>query len=155
MMVASYSVNNRCLSKILLHALKHPFGSCNGLLIGRATERKGDNGEKGSSNINLEFIDAFPVSHTYPGLTGIMEIALAQLDAYCEIQNKKEAEGQKIQVLGYYQCNEMNTNTKLGAVGEAIADSVHRVGAGQSVSFVVRRLNCMPHMLSRIHNILH
>ncbi|XP_065064420.1 ER membrane protein complex subunit 8-like [Rhopilema esculentum] len=85
-MKVTFSV--KAYSKILLHACKYPHKAVNGVLIS-------DSVPNGTETI---VVDAIPLFHQCLGLAPMLEVALAQIDAYCR--------SNKLQIAGYYQANE-------------------------------------------------
>jgi hypothetical protein len=88
-------VSKLAYSKLFLHLAKYPHSSCNGVLLSRKV-----------NNNKIEYVDCIPLFHSSLSLAPGVEIALSQIDAYCE-QNDLE-------IGGYYHANEnVNDNTLL------------------------------------------
>ena len=87
-MAGSYTITKEAYCKILLHAVKYPHRSVNGILVGEQ-----------ESHAHFRVTDAIPLFHVAVGLTPMLEVALAQIEAYCKLKNKL--------IVGYYQANEL------------------------------------------------
>jgi hypothetical protein len=132
-MSRQYSLDRSALLKILLHSLKFPTTSVSGFLLGEETS--GTAGETssaatGSSRV-LHIYDAVPVAHNFLTLTLPLESALIQLQEHCK-QDKK------LNIVGYYQCNERLEDGDLGDVGRKVAGKVEAVFPG-SIALVVSK----------------
>lgn len=68
-----YIISLKCFSKIVMHSLKYPCTTVNGLLL--AEKRK----KKESNCSHLYFVDSIPLFHISHGLTSCLEIALLQV----------------------------------------------------------------------------
>ena len=89
------SVSKLAYCKMILHLAKYPHLSCNGLLLAK----------RSTSNKNsIEFVDAIPLFHTSLALASPIEIALWQVDSFCQ-ENDME-------IAGYYHANENSSDTK-------------------------------------------
>lgn len=75
--------------KLLLHLSKYPYLACNGLLLAK------NGGDKDSS---IEIVDCIPLFHSSLTLAPSFEIALTQIDYYCQKNG--------LNIIGYYQSNE-------------------------------------------------
>jgi hypothetical protein len=65
-------VSIRCYVKIVMHSLKYPHSTVNGLILAQKS--------KNSSGINsIEFVDCVPLFHSSHGLTPMLEMALIQV----------------------------------------------------------------------------
>jgi ER membrane protein complex subunit 8/9 len=84
-------VSKLAYCKILLHLAKYPHLACNGVLLSRKQNSS-------TTTTTNEYIDAIPLFHSGLGLSSNIEIALFQIDAFCE-QNDLE-------ISGYYHANE-------------------------------------------------
>lgn len=74
--------------KMFLHLAKYPHLACNGLLLAKPAK----------SAQKVEFVDCIPLFHNSLALASAFEIALTQIDAYCQQNN--------LEIIGYYQSNE-------------------------------------------------
>jgi len=89
------TICTRAFSKIILHAAKYPHCTLNGILL---IDKK-----KSEATNSLFFVDAVPLFHICPGLTPMLEVALAQIELSSKSTN--------LSIGGYYQANEnMNDN---------------------------------------------
>ncbi len=77
--------------KIVLHLAKYPHLACNGILL-----TKGSSSSPKQNTINV--VDIVPLFHTSLALSAPFEIALNQIDNYCQ-QNGFE-------IVGHYHSNE-------------------------------------------------
>ncbi len=65
-------VSIRCYVKLVMHSLKYPHSTVNGLILAQKS--------KNSSGINcIEFVDCVPLFHSSHGLTPMLEMALIQV----------------------------------------------------------------------------
>lgn len=70
----SIVLSPRAFVKMLMHAMRYPYATVNGVLI---AEKKGS-GAKGKST-SIKFVDCVPLFHSGHGLTPMVEIALTQV----------------------------------------------------------------------------
>jgi len=73
-MASDLTISTRCYIKILMHALKYPHATVNGVLL--AEKKKAKDGE---GNNRYEFVDVVPLFHLGHGLTPMIEVALLQV----------------------------------------------------------------------------
>ncbi|XP_053213170.1 ER membrane protein complex subunit 8-like [Panonychus citri] len=85
-----YQISTRCFAKIMMHSLKYPYYTINGVLLGEKRTKK----DKSSY---YYIVDCIPLFHMAHGLTPCMEIALLQVASYCSEVN--------LTIAGYYQAN--------------------------------------------------
>ncbi len=90
------TVSKLAYCKMFLHLAKYPHSSCNGLLLSSTTDSK----EK------TIYVDCIPLFHSSLSLAPSLEVALFQIDLYCQ-QNSLE-------ITGYYQATENNHDNQLG-----------------------------------------
>lgn len=99
-------------AKLVLHAMKYPHATVNGLLLGRQSKPGGP----------LRLVECVPLFHLGHGLTPMLELALLQVTAYCQRQ--------KLQLLGYYQANqqfhELQPDSFAQKIGEKLAEQNER-----------------------------
>ena len=70
------------LTKVLLHAAKHPANTVNGVLVGTLQEQQQQpQGEEGRPQQDVNITDAIPLFHSSTNLAGPVEVALAQVRA--------------------------------------------------------------------------
>lgn len=138
-MSRQYVADRTAVLKILLHSLKFPTTGVCGFLLGdekiappppSASPPSSPRAVAGRKTLHI--FDAVPVAHNFLALTLPLELALAQLQAYC---NKHR----NVRVVGYYQCNERLDDTDLGTVGRRVADKAEALWPG-SVAIVVSHL---------------
>lgn len=133
--MSRYNVDRNALLKILLHSLKYPTTGVSGFLLGElkecesASQASPPSSPRAVAGKILHIYDAVPVCHNFLTLTLPLELALAQLEIYCNTQKN-------IRVVGYYQCNERLDDSELGGPGRRIADRVESVAPG-SVAIIV------------------
>lgn len=111
-------VSKMAYSKLFLHLSKYPHTSCNGLLLSRV----GDEKQK------LNLVDCIPLFHSSLSLSPSLEIALFQIDSYCQ-QNDLE-------IAGYYQATENNHDNKPNMITHKIAEKLKENNTS-SVVFMV------------------
>ena len=75
------SISKVAYCKLFSHLSKYPHLSCNGLLLA-----------KKSKSQSVQFVDCIPLFHSSLTLAPAFEIALTQIDAYCQ-QNELEIAG--------------------------------------------------------------
>ncbi|XP_065676707.1 ER membrane protein complex subunit 8-like [Hydra vulgaris] len=102
------SFSPRSYSKILLHATRYPHKAVNGVLLGVCDPN--DNGK-------MRILDAIPLFHQCLGLAPMLEVALTQIDFYCQRQ--------KINIVGYYQANENIEDKSPDFIAYKIAEKVN------------------------------
>lgn len=96
-MSTDYSITTRCYLKVLMHSLKYPHATVNGVLLAEKTSGKKsgsnisggnsgakDGGGEGGGNQPqqprvVEFVDVVPLFHLGHGLTPMIEVALLQV----------------------------------------------------------------------------
>lgn len=83
-------VTKQAYCKLFLHLAKYPHSSCNGLLL---TKKISNNSKQ-----RLEYVDCIPLFHSSLTLAPAIEIALSQIDAYCQEND--------LEIAGYYQSTE-------------------------------------------------
>lgn len=125
----SYVFDRNAALKILLHALKYPTTGVCGYLLGedRETQEKGTAGDSFATVVHIT--DAVPVLHNFLTLTPSLEIALTQIQAYCQ-ETKRTGNEKHARIVGYYQCNERMQDVDLGTVGKRVADRVEALFPG-------------------------
>uniref|UniRef100_A0A915KAG9 MPN domain-containing protein n=1 Tax=Romanomermis culicivorax TaxID=13658 RepID=A0A915KAG9_ROMCU len=92
--MATFTLSTQAYCKILLHALKYPHSAVNGVMLGEKSKIAGD-----SSN-SIQIVDVVPLFHRWLSLSTPLEIALSQIDLFCQTQTKN------LKIVGYYQANE-------------------------------------------------
>nr|ACO15371.1 Neighbor of COX4 [Caligus clemensi] len=98
--------SSRAFSKIICHAAKYPSCAVNGLLL--------------SSRIPSDpmvITDAVPLFHISLGLSPMLEVALAQIEA-------RYANDKDWVIIGIYHANELSNNTGVDVFNQRIADKV-------------------------------
>jgi len=90
---------------LFLHCCRYPTRSLNGLLLGSAAA---------DGSVSVE--KTLPLFHTQISLAPMLEAALLLADEYCQ-QNG-------LQIVGYYQANELVDDLDLGPFGKRISDKI-------------------------------
>merc|ERR1712088_600332 len=100
----------RAYAKMLLHTAKYPHCAVNGLLLASGS-RKGAGGQ-------LILTDCIPLFHQSEGLTPMVEVALAQVEARCTRRGQYH-------IAGYYHANRsMKDATQVDVFSQRIADKI-------------------------------
>jgi hypothetical protein len=103
-MAESITLSPDSYTVLFLHACKYPHRSVNGLLLGSVSG--------GSVSVS----EALPLFHSPLGLAPMLEAALLLADEYCQQR--------KLQLVGYYQANEVADDLELGPFGKKICDKI-------------------------------
>lgn len=99
----------RAYSKMILHTAKYPHCAVTGLLLASG-------GRKSSGQIVLT--DCIPLFHQSEGLTPMVEVALAQVEARC-------ARGGQHHIAGFYHANRsMKDSSQVDIFSQRIADKI-------------------------------
>lgn len=130
-MTFKLTVDNTALIKIILHALKYPTTGVNGILIGEEKSSGPALAGSDSPDTSVHVFDCIPVSHSFITLTPLLELALAQVEAYTSTKT-----GSKLRIVGYYQCNEQMNDVELSGIARKAADRIHSLYPN-SVALVV------------------
>ncbi len=99
--------SSRAYAKMLLHAAKFPHASVSGLLLGPSEDR-------------LSVSDAVPLFHQAQGLSPMVEVALAQVEAACGAGRG----GGGLAIRGYYHANENFRDSSVDVFSQRVADKV-------------------------------
>ena len=119
MMDGRVTVEEKALSKIVLHSLKHALGTCNGLILGKVT------------NESIVVVDVVPICHGIStSLTIQMELGLALVQELLQAKEAKDGTSPKTKLVGFYQCNERIDDIELGIVEKKIADKMSSLAEG-------------------------
>mmetsp|Transcript_31627 Transcript_31627/g.80731 ORF Transcript_31627/g.80731 Transcript_31627/m.80731 type:complete len:185 (-) Transcript_31627:109-663(-) len=89
---------------LFMHACKFPSRTVNGLLLGSVS----------GGGVSVQ--KTLPLFHTPLGLAPMLEAALMLADQYCKAH--------AMQVVGYYQANELCDDMELGPFGKTIAEKI-------------------------------
>jgi len=84
-------VAKRAYCKLFLHLAKYPHSSCNGVFLSKKQQIQDHNGK-------IQIIDCIPLFHSSLTLSPGLEIALSQIDSYCNAND--------LEITGYYHANE-------------------------------------------------
>uniref|UniRef100_A0A023FX82 MPN domain-containing protein n=1 Tax=Amblyomma parvum TaxID=251391 RepID=A0A023FX82_AMBPA len=99
----------RAFSKMIMHCLKYPQNSVNGVLLADEKRRAGDPSQ-------LHIVDSMPLFHQCLGLTPMLEVALVQIDQHCKNAG--------LVIAGYYQANEHLRDSAPDLIALRVADKV-------------------------------
>jgi hypothetical protein len=113
------TVEEAAFSAIVLHALKYPLSSVNGILVGTRSSKTSD------ASMDIVVSRVAPMIHTHTCLPGQMEFALALLAE--RLKELNEGGSSALEIVGYYHCNERKGDVDLGAVARRVADGVGAV----------------------------
>jgi hypothetical protein len=115
----SYALSQRAYVTLLLHALKHPASPVSGVVLGpapRAADAGGSPPGSPRSASPRQLTLTVPLFHTQPALAPMLEVALAQVDAY--------AAANGLAILAYYAANERPEDGELTPAARRIADKI-------------------------------
>ncbi|KAI1297141.1 ER membrane protein complex subunit 8 [Halotydeus destructor] len=107
----NYTITSKCYVKLLMHCLKYPHATVNGLLL---AEKKAKDGQ--GANSGRAFLDVVPLFHLGHGLTPMMEAALLQVSSKCAEKN--------LVIAGYYQANKYFHDSAPDAFAYKIAEKI-------------------------------
>jgi len=94
-------------TKLILHTLKYPHQTVNGVLLGSRPTR----------GATISMVDAVPLQHYWTNLSPIMEVGLGMAANY--------AHSNQLHVVGYYETPVTVGGTALSAVGERVATKIN------------------------------
>ena len=126
-MAKSIKLSPEAYGVLFLHCCKHPHRSLNGLLLGTV---EGD---------SINATEALPLFHSSLALAPMLEAALLAADEYCSQRSKS---GSKLQIVGYYQANELVDDFDLGAFGKKISDKIYAQSSAVAILMVCGCLYC-------------
>jgi len=99
----------RAYSKMILHTVKHPHCAVSGLLL--ASSGRSNTGQ-------IVLTDCIPLFHQSEGLTPMVEVALAQVEARC-------ARGGQYHIAGFYHANRsLKDSSQVDVFCQRIADKI-------------------------------
>jgi len=101
----NFRLEDLAYAKIILHALKHPHQTVNGVLLGSPP-----------SSGCVIIVDAVPLQHHWTNLSPMMEVGLGMAINH--------AHSRGLQVVGYYQAPERVGDTTLSPAGECVAAKI-------------------------------
>ncbi|VDP03374.1 unnamed protein product [Soboliphyme baturini] len=125
--------------KVVLHALKYPHCAINGVLVGRK--------KKDGRTIVL---DAVPFFHRWLSLTPMLEVALCQVDVFCEDSSEH------LSIVGYYQANEHIGDNNPDVVAFRVAEKIQTAFADafllmiRSGSYKIQIRKSKPHSFTAL-----
>eukprot|EP00284_Hemiselmis_tepida_P003659 CAMPEP_0174949108 /NCGR_PEP_ID=MMETSP1355-20121228/90696_1 /TAXON_ID=464990 /ORGANISM="Hemiselmis tepida, Strain CCMP443" /LENGTH=217 /DNA_ID=CAMNT_0016196649 /DNA_START=73 /DNA_END=722 /DNA_ORIENTATION=+ len=93
----------------VMHSLKHPSSSVNGVLLGKA-------GKTSDGVVEANISEAVPLLHSHLSLAPALDGAFALLEEYCKARS--------LGILGYYQANSHHLHNDLTPTGKRIADKI-------------------------------
>ncbi|KAH9984921.1 hypothetical protein BJV77DRAFT_952251 [Russula vinacea] len=100
-----FRLNDLAYTKLIVHALKYPHKTVNGLLLGQH-----------SSDGFIDIVDAVPLQHHWTNLSPMMEIGLGMTDNYARSRQQS--------IVGFYEAPEHVGNTTLSRVGECVVAKI-------------------------------
>ena len=115
----------RAYSKMIMHAAKYPHCAINGLLLATKDHVKA---AAASAKAAIVIKDAIPLFHQSPGLTPMLEVALAQVESL--------ADSAGLAVAGVYHGNEVFKDTSVDVFNQRIADKIAE-NAGHSLAVTI------------------
>ena len=107
--LSEISLSSEAYSVLFLHCCKHPHRALNGLLLGSCTAQ------------SVSVSETLPLFHSSLAVTPMLEAALLMADEYCKQQSTS---GAPLQIVGYYQANEICEDLDLGPFGKKIAEKI-------------------------------
>ena len=114
-----FALSQRAYVTLLLHALKHPASAVSGVVLGPAPRGADAGGSPPGSpraGAARQLTLTVPLFHTQPALAPMLEVALAQVEAY--------AAANGLAILAYYAANERPEDTDLSPASRRIADKI-------------------------------
>jgi len=116
-----FALSQRAYVTLLLHALKHPSCAVSGVVLGPAppaSARDAASSPPGSPRAAQprQLTLTVPLFHTQPALVPMLEVALAQVEAY--------AAANGLVILAYYAANERPGDAELAPASKRIADKI-------------------------------
>ncbi|KAI8504636.1 ER membrane protein complex subunit 8 [Branchiostoma belcheri] len=106
--MAEIEISVRSYVKLVLHAAKYPHCAVNGVLLADRKRYKDDK--------IVCVVECVPLFHLALGLAPMLEVALSQIDAYCE-QNK-------LIIAGYYHANEHVKDSSPNAITHKVMERI-------------------------------
>jgi len=107
--MAEIVITTRCYLKIVMHSLKYPHATVNGVILAEKRKKK-------EGGHYLEFVDTIPLIHSSIGLTPMLEMALIQVSNYCK-------NGSQL-IAGYYQANKYFLDSQPNVFAQRIAEKL-------------------------------
>ncbi|UYV62078.1 EMC8 [Cordylochernes scorpioides] len=105
--MSEVTMSPQAYCKMVLHALKYPHKTVNGVFLAEQRANKDD-------PINL--VDAIPLFHINLHLTPMLEVAFLQIDHY--------AQSRDLTIAGYYQANEFQKDSSPNLLASKIAEKI-------------------------------
>ena len=141
-----YTLDRTALLKALLHSIKYPSASVNGILLA----------DKKSNSQAVTVVDAIPVLHSFLTLAPVLETALIQVRVaalmaaaiHCfpstqfHMQIAAYAKEQGLQIVGLYHANERFDDSELGQSARKIADKLYANSALACAILVRPTMHC-------------
>lgn len=138
-------VDSEAYITLFMHACKFPSRTVNGLLLGSVSD----------GGVSVQ--KALPLFHTPLGLAPMLEaalmlvrqlrtradVSLASPTHACYWQADQHCKAHAMQVVGYYQANELCDDMELGPFGKTIAEKI-RAQCKHAVVLLVRAGLCVP-----------
>lgn len=111
----SCSLSSEAYQVLFLHSCRYHHRQVNGLLVGTVSD--------GRTHVTK----TLPLFHSSLALLPMLEVALMLADEHCEQE--------KLQIVGYYQANEVAEDFELGPFGKKISDKIRsNLSSGQKAA---------------------
>lgn len=108
--LAAINLTPEAYSVLFLHCCKHPTRTLNGLLLGTATAE------------TVTVSQTLPLFHSSIAVAPMLEAALLLADEHCK--QWSASSGSTLQIVGYYQANEIAEDLDVGPFGKKIAEKI-------------------------------
>lgn len=105
---SSVTLSPEAYGVLLLHTLRYTHRTVNGILLGSV------DGKEASSAVTCKM--CLPLFHSSLSLAPMLEAALLLADEYCQLND--------LQIVGYYQANEVCDDLELGPFGKKIIEKI-------------------------------
>jgi len=125
-MSGDYEITTRCYIKLLMHTLKYPQNTVNGLLLAEKSKKTANKSEVQVSDgaadsttvtgFRGRFVDIVPLFHLGHGLTPMIEAALLQVSTKCKERG--------LVIAGYYQANRYFIDSAPDVFAQRIAEKI-------------------------------
>ncbi|KAJ8041956.1 ER membrane protein complex subunit 8 [Holothuria leucospilota] len=102
------TISTKAFCKCLLHVSKYPYCAVNGVFVADKKTFK--------DTREVKIVDAVPLFHQCVGLAPMLEIALVQIDTFCEANG--------LMIAGYYHANEHIRDNNPSPIALKIADKI-------------------------------
>lgn len=114
-----FRLNDLAYTKLVVHALKYPHKTVNGLLLGQHS----------SSDGFVDIVDAVPLQHHWTNLSPMMEVGLGMTANY--------AHSRQLHIVGFYEAPERVGDTTLSRVAECVIGKIKETNFPTPVALVL------------------